>query len=65
MTHQAHDTHDRKMVLVLDGGSHINGASARIVLQAGCETFIQLNRDFFLTPPPAYTPFIHPHPLRG
>ncbi|OLD97566.1 MAG: hypothetical protein AUG80_11095 [Candidatus Rokubacteria bacterium 13_1_20CM_4_68_9] len=42
-----------------------NGASARIVLQAGCETFIQVNRDFFLTPPPAYTPFIHPHPLPG
>jgi len=27
MTHQAHDTHDRKMVLVLDGGSHINATS--------------------------------------
>jgi len=29
MTHQAHDPHDRKMVLVLDGGSHINAAAHR------------------------------------
>ena len=42
-----------------------NGASARIVLQAGCETFIQLNRDFFTTQPPGYAPFLYPHPLRG
>ncbi len=42
-----------------------DGSSANIVRQAGCESFIRLNRDFFTTPPPGYTPFLYPHPLRG
>lgn len=29
-----------------------------------CETSIGLNRDYFMTPMPGYTPFTYPHPLR-
>src|SRR5262245_4994648 len=41
-----------------------DGSSANIVRQPGCDKFIQLNRDYFTTPAPAYTPFTYPHPLR-
>ena len=39
MTHQAHDTHDRKMVLVLDGGSHIN-AQAEQPAEPACSSLL-------------------------
>src|SRR4029077_19195393 len=31
----------------------------------GIDYWLQLNRDYFLTAKPGYTPYTYPHPLRG
>ena len=51
--------------LYLWNNTLLDGTSARIVLQSGCESFIQLNRDYVTTQPLGYTPYTYPHPLRG
>jgi len=41
-----------------------DATGARIIVQAGCEAFLQLNRNYFTTPLLGYVPFTYPHPSR-
>jgi hypothetical protein len=41
------------------------GGAASIKVDTGCGSFVQHERDYFLSPRSGYTPYTYPHPLQG
>jgi hypothetical protein len=51
--------------LYIWGNTRHGGAAAQVKIDSGCSAYLQVNRDYFLTARPGYTPYQYPHPLQG
>jgi hypothetical protein len=54
---------DQIRAVYLWGNVLNEGGQASIKVDTGCESFVKLNRDYFLSKRPNYTSYTYPHPL--